>query len=166
MHNTHGRPVAARIAKSSHCTRITGLQKENRMVHERISFVGESVRSFTDLPPLHERNAGRSVTIEQMRTETVVTNDPFLPCMVVQTEHQQEPELVDYQQLRPAKWTFMREGRLAESIASSQPVEKERKQDRVNDRTDEEVVRRQSRNSFDGNFFSELLFEIEGLLRK
>ena len=27
-----------------------GYRKENRMVHERLRFVGESVRSFTDLP--------------------------------------------------------------------------------------------------------------------
>ena len=55
--------------------------EENRMVHERVFFVGESVRSFTDLSS------------------------------------------------------------------------KERKKDRVNDRRDEEVVRWQSRNSVDGNFF-------------
>ena len=130
-----------------------GYIKENRVVHEGVHFVGESVRSITDLPPLHERNAVRSITNEQMRSGTVVTNDAFLQCMVVQTEHQQEPEVIDYQQLRPANWTCMRDRCLAESIASSQPVEKERKKDRVNDRRDKEVVRRQLRNSVDGNFF-------------
>ena len=123
------------------------------MVHERIHFVGESVRSFIDLPPLHERSAGRSITNDQMRTGTVVTNDPFLQCMVFQTEHQQEPEVNDYQQLRPANWTCMQDRRLAESIASSQPFEKERKKDHVIGRRDEGVARRQSRNSADGNFF-------------
>ena len=134
-------------------TAVTAQGSWNRMVHERVHFVGESVRSLSDLPTLHERNAGRSITNEQMRSGTLVTTDPFLQCMVVQTEHHQEPEVIDYQQLRSANWTCMRDRRLAESVASSQPVEKERKKDRVNDRRDEEVVRRQSRNSVDGNFF-------------
>ena len=127
------------------------------MLHEWVHFFGESVRSFTDLPPLREQNAERSITNEQMRTGTVVINDLFLQFMVVQTEHQQEPEVIDYQQLRPANWTGMRDRRLAESIASSQPVEKERKKVRMNDRREEKVVRRSSRNSVDGNFFSRTL---------
>ena len=75
-----------------------GYRKENRMVHEWVGFAGKSVRSFTDLPSLHEGNAGGSITNEQILTGTVVTDDPFLQCMVVQTEHQQEPEVIDYQQ--------------------------------------------------------------------
>ena len=53
--------------------------------------------------------------------------------------------------VRAGVWTCIRDRRLAETISSAHPIEKERKKDRVKEHKDKDVVKRCSRISVSGN---------------
>ena len=60
-------------------------KNENWMHHERFLFVGDSIRSFTELPLLNERIAETSITDKRIWTGGVQTNVQFLQCGAIQT---------------------------------------------------------------------------------